>query len=405
MPLYKYSARDEQGKKIDGMMPAQNKAELAHALKNQGMLLVFAMAQREDNGKSWQGLAVWKRVSLTEKMMFIKHMAVMVKAGLPIPRILEVLAIQSKSRYFKEVLNSIKENIKTGKSLADSMAEYPKIFPPLYSSSIRIGEIGGNLEEVLELLSIQLQKEHDIKSKIKGAMIYPSVIVFAMVVIAILLMIFVVPNLMKVFADMNIDLPLSTRIIIGTSQFMTGHLFLTFGIVILIPILFMLFKSSTVGKNTLHFIYLKIPIVNGIIKKVNTARFARTLSSLLKSGVSIVNALEIISDSLDNVFFKNALKSAGEHVQKGAPLHEAIEKFPNLFPPMVTQMVKVGEETGSSEQILSQLAEFYEKEVDEITKNLSSIIEPCLIMVIGGAVGFFAISVIQPMYTVMDYVG
>lgn len=167
----------------------------------------------------------------------------------------------------------------------------------------------------------------------------------------------------------------------------------------------MLFKSSTVGKNTLHFIYLKIPIVNGIIKKVNTARFARTLSSLLKSGVSIVNALEIISDSLDNVFFKNALKSAGEHVQKGAPLHEAIEKFPNLFPPMVTQMVKVGEETGSSEQILSQLAEFYEKEVDEITKNLSSIIEPCLIMVIGGAVGFFAISVIQPMYTVMDYVG
>lgn len=386
-------------------MPAQNKAELAHALKNQGMLMVFAMAQKEAGSKSWQGIAVWKRVSLTEKMIFIKHMAVMVKAGLPIPRILDVLAIQSKSRYFKEVLNNLKENIKTGKSLADSMAEYPKVFPPLYSSAIRIGEIGGNLEEVLELLAIQLQKEHDIRSKIKGAMIYPSVIVFAMVIIAILLMIFVVPNLMKVFADMNIELPLSTRIIIGTSTFMTTHIIATLGILVTVPILFVLFSRSSFGKNFLHFVYLHIPVVNGIIKKVNTARFARTLSSLLKSGVSIVNALEIISDSLDNIFFKNALKAAGEHVQKGAPLHEAIEKYPNLFPPMVTQMVKVGEETGSSEQILSQLADFYEKEVDELTKNLSSVIEPTLIMIIGGAVGFFAISVIQPMYTVMDYVG
>lgn len=405
MPLYKYSARDDQGKKIEGLMPAQNKAELAHTLKNQGMLLVFAMAQKEKAAGNWQGVAVWKRVSLTEKMMFIRHMSVMVKAGLPIPRILDVLAIQSKSTYFKEVLNNIKEDIKTGKGLADSMAEYPKVFPPLYSSAIRIGEVGGNLEEVLELLAIQLQKEHDIRSKIKGAMIYPSVVVVAMVIIAVLIMIFVVPNLMKVFSDMNIELPLSTRVIIGTSNFMTNHIIITLGILVAIPILFSIFRSSTFGKNSLHFLFLHIPVVNGIIKKVNTARFARTLSSLLKSGVSIVNALDIISDTLDNIYFKKALKQAVEHVQKGAPLHEAIENYPNLFPPMVTQMIKVGEETGSSEQILSQLAEFYEKEVDEITKNLSSIIEPILIMVIGGAVGFFAISVIQPMYTVMDYVG
>jgi len=405
MPLYQYSARDEQGKKIDGMMPAQNKAELAHTLKNQGMLLVFAMAKKEKSEQKWQGIAIWKRVSLTEKMMFIKHMAVMVKAGMPIPRILDILALQTNSRYFKEVLNSIKEEIKSGKSLADSMEKYPKVFPPLFSSAIRIGEIGGNLEEVLELLSVQLQKEHEIRSKIKGAMIYPSVIVVAMVIIAILLMILVVPNLIKVFSDMEIELPLSTRIIIGTSNFMTNHIILTLGITIAIPIAFLMFKSTVFGKNFLHFVYLRIPVVGGIVKKVNTARFARTLSSLLKSGVAIVNALDIIANSLDNIYFKQALKFAGEHVQKGSPLHEAIDKYPNLFPPIVTQMIKVGEETGSSEQIMAQLADFYEKEVDEITKNLSSIIEPALIMVIGGAVGFFAISVIQPMYTVMDYMG
>jgi len=405
MPLYKYSARDVKGAKIDGLMTAQNKSDLAHTLKNQGLLLVYAMAQQEKIAQNWQGIAIWKRVSLTEKMMFIKHMAVMVKAGMPIPRILEILTIQSKSRYFREVLTNIKEEIKTGKSLADSMEKYPKIFPPIFSSSIRIGEVGGNLEEVLELLAVQLEKEHDIRGKVKGAMIYPSVIVVAMIVIAILMMIFVVPNLIKVFADMNIELPLSTRLIIGSSQFMNNHIFLSLGILILIPASVYFFLQTELGKNTFSFIGLHFPVIGGIIKKINTARFARTLSSLLKSGVAIVNALDIISDSLGNVYFKRALKAAGEGVQKGAPLHEAIEKFPNLFPPVVTQMIKVGEETGSSEQIMAQLADFYEKEVDELTKNLSSVIEPALILIIGGAVGFFAISVIQPMYTVMDYIG
>jgi len=405
MSLYRYSARGERGEKIEGLMPAQDKAELAHSLKNQGLLLVFAMSQREKDKQSWQGIALWKRVSLTEKMMFIKHMAVMIKAGLPIPRVLEVLSLQSKSRYFKEVLTNIKEEIKTGKTLADSLSQYPKVFPPLFSSAIRIGEIGGNLEEVLDLLAIQLQKEYEIRGKIKGAMIYPSVIIFAMIIIGILMMIFVVPNLMKIFSEMSIDLPLSTRMIIGTSNFMTNHIVLTISALILMPMLLCSMMRNNIGKKILHFVYLHIPLVGGIIKKVNTARFARTLSSLLKSGVAIVNALEIIGDSLENTYFRKAIKSASESVQKGSPLHEAVEKFPNLFPPMVIQMIKVGEETGSSEQILAQLAEFYEREVDEITKNLSSVIEPALILVIGGAVGFFAISVIQPMYMVMDYMG
>jgi len=404
MSLYKYSARDEQGKKIDGMMPAQNKAELAHTLKNQGLLLVFAIIQKEKGKQDWQGIAIWRRVSLTEKMILIKHMAVMVRAGLPIPRILEILSLQSKSRYLKDILTNIKEEIKTGKTLADSMQQYPRVFPPLFSSAIRIGEISGNLEEVLELLAVQLQKEHDIRSKVKGAMIYPSIIILAMIIIGILLMLFVVPNLMKVFADMNIELPLSTRIIIDSSAFMTNHLLLTLAILFAIPVFFIAFQRSAPGKNILHFVYLYIPLVSGIIKKINTARFARNLSSLLKSGVAIVNALEIISDSLENIYFKKAIRAASEQVQKGSPLHQAIEKFPNLFPPMVIQMIKVGEETGSSEQILAQLAEFYEREVDEITKNLSSVIEPALILIIGGAVGFFAISVIQPMYMVMDYI-
>ncbi len=404
MPLFNYRARDEAGKKIEGFMPAQDKNELAHTLKNQGLILVFASEKIKKKSFGWQGLPFLKRVSLTEKMMFIKHLSVMIKAGLPIPRALEILAIQTGSSYFREVINNIKEKVKTGQTLADGMKDFPQVFPPLFSSAIRIGEIGGNLEEVLELLGLQLQKDHDIRSKIKGALIYPSVIIVAMIAIGILLMMFVVPNLMKIFSEMAIELPISTRIVIGLSKFLSSHVIISLLIMILSPIAFTFLARSPGGKQVFDFIFLKIPMVGNIIKKVNTARFSRTLSSLLKSGVAIVTSLDIISDSLDNTYFRRALKKCSEMVQKGIALNKAVEEFPDLFPPMVIQMIRIGEETGSSEQILAQLADFYEKEVDDITKNLSSVIEPILILIIGGGVGFFAIAVIQPMYMVMDYI-
>ncbi len=404
MPLYKYQARDENGKKTEGLIQAESKSELAHSLKNQGMLLVFALNVKEGKEKDWKGIKIFKKVSLTDKMMFIKHLSVMIRAGLNLPRAIEILAMQTESPYFKEVLENIKESLKGGKNLADSMQKYPKVFSPLFYSSVRIGELGGNLDEVLDLLSIQLQKEYELKSKVRGAMIYPSVIVTVMVLVAILMMIFVVPNLMKIFTEMNIELPLSTRMIVAMSSLLSHNVFLSLGITFAIPVGVLLFKRSPVGKRFFDFVFLKIPAISGIVKKINTARFARTLSSLLKSGVAIVNALDIIADSLDNHYFKQALKKTSENVQKGTPLNQSIGDYPNLFPPMVIQMIKVGEETGSSEQILAQLADFYEKEIDEITKNLSSIIEPALLLVIGGSVGFFAISIIQPMYMVMDYV-
>ncbi len=403
MALFKYRARDNAGKKIEGLMPARSKSELAHTLKNQGMLLVFAMEENAKEGGKKGGDIYLKRVSLAEKMIFIKNLGVMIKAGIPIPRALEILSKQTKARYFKEILTSLREDVQTGKSLSECMMKYPKVFPPLFSSTIRIGEMGGSLEEVLEVLAIQLEKENGIRTKVKGAMIYPSVIVFAMVIIGILIMIFVVPSLTKIFTDMDIPLPLTTRIIIGSSGFLRDNMLVTLVALIALPVGFIYFKGTPKGKKALHYLILHAPIINNISQKVNTARFSRSLSSLLKSGVSIVKALEIISESLDNVYFQEALLSASKKVQKGSPLNKSIEDRPDLFPPMVAQMIKVGEETGSSEQVLAQLADFYEREVDELTKNLSSVIEPVLIMFIGGAVGVFAISVIQPMYSVMDY--
>jgi len=409
MALYRYRARNKEGKKEEGVLPANDKRELASTLKKEGLVLVYAVPQKEKRETKIMGISplgfIFKRVPLVEKMMFIKHLAVMMRAGLPITRALSILASQVDSPYFAKVLKEIEGNVKKGKSLADSMAMYPHVFSPLFSSTIRIGEIGGNLDEVLDLLAIQLRKDYNIRSKVKGAMIYPSVIVFAMIIIGIIIMVAVVPKLMQVFAEMEVELPITTRVIIGTSEFMTDNIIAVAGGLILAIISFILLKRTEPGKKFFHFLLIKSPLIKGLSTKINTARFARTLSSLLKSGVAIVQALDIIGDSLGNVYFKKALKKASEEVQKGVPLNKTLSEGEiNLFPSMVIQMVKVGEETGTSEQILIQLADFYENEVDEMTKNLSSVIEPVLILVIGGAVGLFAISVIQPMYMVMDYI-
>jgi len=409
VPVYRYRARDKDGKKEEGLMPAKNKKDLASILKKEGQLLVFAIPEKEKSDKKIMGFSplsfILRRVPLVDKLMFIKHLAVMTRAGLPTTRALNILSNQSKSSYFSRIIKKLEGEVKKGKSLADSMAQHPRVFSPLFSSTVRIGEIGGNLEEVLELLAIQLRKEHDLKSKVRGAMIYPSVIVFAMIVIGIIVMVVVVPKLTQIFQEMNVELPITTRMIIGLSNFIQSNLIFVVGGLLAFIFSIISFNKTVTGKKVFHLIFLNIPLIRGLVVKINTARFARTLSSLLKSGVAIVQALKIIGDSLGNVYFQKALKKAADEVQGGIPLNKTLtENKVRLFPPMVIQMIKVGEETGTSEEILLQLAEFYEKEVDELTKNLSSVIEPVLILLIGGAVGLFAVSIIQPMYMIMDVI-
>lgn len=407
MPTYIYTAKTKDGQTKTGHGEATDQRELAALLRTQKLTLISAEPAGYDQSDQklisfLKNLAKkWGWVSLVEKMIFSRHLAVMIEAGLSLNRALQILARQSKNPKFTKIINQVEDSVRQGKSFSDSLALYPKVFGAVYVNMVRVGESGGNLSEVLKLLAEQMKKDHELISRVKGAMIYPSVIIVAMFGIGVLMMIMVVPKLTSIFAELDMDLPLSTRVIIGLSDFLKNNYIWSLIIFAsLIVIIKLLYKIKAV-KKVFHKIYLYLPIFGSLIKKVNSARFSRMISSLINSGVPIVKSIQIVAGVLNNVHFKNALLESAQEVQKGKELSKSLAKYKNLYTPMVIQMISVGEKTGNLSEILETLADFYEEEVDNTTKNLSSIIEPVVMIVIGGAVGFFAISMIQPMYSMM----
>jgi type IV pilus assembly protein PilC len=254
----------------------------------------------------------------------------------------------------------------------------------------------------LEILALQLEKENDLLSKVRGAMIYPMVIVVAMIGIGIFMLTYILPRITGVFKDMNVALPASTRFIMSVSDFMREHAIASIAIFFGGIIGVRLFASTTIGKHFFDWFFLRLPIVGNIIIKVNSARFSRIYSSLLKSGVSVIDSLTIVKKTLSNLYYRDALDDAIAEIQKGIDLSAVILRYPRIFPILVPQIIQVGEETGKTEMVLRKLAEFYEEEVSQITKNMSSIVEPILMLLIGGGVGFFAVAMLTPMYSVME---
>jgi len=400
VPTYIFVAKNSKGEIKSGEMEGKDEHQVAENLRGEGFFLT-AIHGKEKEKESKFKMPSFGGVSLKDKMMFARHLGVMLSSGLSLPKALTVISSQTKNKKFKTVLEELGEEVKMGNSLADSLAKHP-VFDELSVNMIRVGEVGGNLEEVLKLLADQLEKEHNLLSRVKGAMYYPSVILLVMLGVGIAMMTFVVPKLTTIFEDIQTPLPLTTRIIISVSDYMASHqIIVGLALVGTVAVLIVFFKSSF-GKKTASTIFAKAPVIKKMMIKINNARFARIYSSLTKSGVSVVESLKIISRTLTNDYYQKAFLEIGEGVQKGKTLHEELSKFPKLFPILTIQMVEVGEETGKTADVLTNLADFYEEEINQITKNLSSIIEPVLMVMIGVAVGFFAISMILPMYSIMD---
>lgn len=399
-----YSAKNYSGETKAGEMEVKNERDAATQLRADGYILTSFKELKEEKSDdvSVKFLDRFFSISLKDKLMFTRNLSVMISSGLPISRAVRNISLQTKNKKFQKILISIFDDIQAGMTFADGLARYPGVFGDLFVNMIRVGESSGNLEEILEILSIQLEKEHDLMSKIKGAMTYPAVIVVAMLGIAVLMLTYILPKLTSVFSDMQVTLPASTRFIIGMSDMLRNH-------AVLVAVGFVIFGIATKftlttekGKRMLGFVLINIPVIKNMVIKVNCARFARIYSSLLRSGVPVVQALTIISNTLTNYYYKKAALSGIEDVQKGISLSKVIGNNPKVFPVLMAQMAQVGEETGKTETVLLKLAEFYEDEISQISKNMSSIIEPVLMIFIGGAVGFFAVSMLQPMYSLMD---
>jgi len=402
MSKFTFVAKNNKGEIRQGEMEGKDSRSVVGTLRVDGFFVTSIVEEGKSKNKSGGiRFKIFSGVSLKDKMMFARHLGVMLASGLSVPRAINVISNQTKSKKFKNILAQIEEGVKIGNTLADSLAR-SGVFDDLSVNMIRVGELGGSLEEVLTLLADQLEKEHALISKVRGAMYYPSVIFIVMIGIGIAMMTFVVPQLTAVFTDTQATLPATTEMIISTSNFMAGHKLLVLFSSIFIILFFIIFFKIKAGKRVAAFFSLKIPVIKNIVVKVNNTRFARIYGSLLRSGVPVTESLKIISETLTNRYYQEAFVKIGLEVQKGKPLHEELSAYPKLFPVLIVQMVEVGEETGKTVDVLADLARFYEEEIDQLTKNLSSIIEPVLMVIIGSAVGFFAISMIMPMYSIMD---
>jgi type IV pilus assembly protein PilC len=345
-------------------------------------------------------LAKLSKVPLKEKLFFVQHLSIMLKAGISLSSAMKTLSKQSENKFFKKILIDVSARVEKGMSFTESLRPYERIFGELFINMIDAGETSGKLEGVLLQIFVQLKKQNELISKVKGALTYPLVILFAMGGIGVFMMIVVVPQITNMLQSFNTKLPLPTQILISVSHAIANNGILSVVIVLLVIGTFYQILRTYRGKYIFQAIALKLPIFSGIIKKINLARFTRTMSSLLKTDIMIIKIFQITANVLGNLHYREAISDMGERIKKGTQINEVVSLYPKLFPPMVAQMISVGEETGELDNVLEELAEFYEQEVDQIMNNLPSIIEPLLILVLGSAVGVMAVAIIMPMYSI-----
>ena len=402
--LFSYKAKLQTGEIIEGDLEAKDRFALAKELKLRGNTPLSVV----EKGKNINDILsaflsrILGRVKMDELIIMTRNLGGMLKAGLSLYRALSVLEKQTKNQTLGKILKSMGDEVNAGGTLSSALEKFPNVFSKLFVSMTRAGEESGNLAGSLSEIGMNMEKSHSLTKKVHGALIYPGVIVSAMVLIGVLMFAFVVPTLANTFRELQITLPLSTRIIIFIGNFFSNNLLLTFVIIIggtLGTIKF--FRAKFMEKYT-DFIVVRLPIVGNLVKNLNTARTARTMSSLLNSGVSITRATEITEDVVQNIYYKKILQETRTAIEKGSSFSSVFVNYPNLYPVMMSEMVEVGEETGKLSEMLLQVAEFYEEEIENKTKNLATIIEPVLMVIIGGGVGFFAISMISPLYSILE---
>jgi type IV pilus assembly protein PilC len=398
MAKFKYRGRDSYGKVIEGRLEATSVEELEATLKKRG-LIPLKIEKTEESGL--EGLLFrffGKRgVDIKSLLFFTRQFTTMLKAGLPLTRILDILSFQSPTKKLREVSKEIKKNVESGIPLSTSMLNYPTIFSNLYVSMVRAGEVGGTLDRSLERITEFLENDYRLRQKIKSAMSYPIfVLVFAFSLGFFMLTIFV-PRFAGFFADLNVPLPALTQFTLNLSKLLTRYWWLILIIVIVIYVFYNLYKSTPSGKERLDKSKLKMPVLGKVNHLTIMARFSGTLSSLLAAGVPLLQALDTVASTVDNVIIEKEIMRIEDRVRRGETLSKPMEDS-GLFTPMVIQMTAVGEETGELEDMLHKVSSFYEEEVDRSVGQLTSLIEPLLIIFVGGIIGFIVISLYLPLF-------
>lgn len=416
MPTFAYVARDANGTVTRGTLEADNETLVARQLRERGLVvsnITRVGGARRDGGGRAQTAAVvqpqkkrmgWGRVKLSDLAVFYRQFSTMIDAGVSLVRALSVLAEQTPNAKLRRIIMDIQSEVEAGSTLSRAMAQHPRVFSNLSVGLIRAGEVGGVLEESLQRLASFIEKDLELRRKVKSAMTYPTIVMIAALGIVIGLVTFVLPKFFQLFVDLGMkedSMPVMTLMVKSFSDFLVTKWYIMLGGLAVFLVLFKAAVRTKVGKRAYDWFKLKAPVFGKLNHKIALARFSRTLGTLLASGVPILQALETVAGTVDNEIVGDAVMEARARIREGDRIGDPLQKS-KLFPPMVVQMVSIGEESGALEQMLAKVSEFYEQEVDTALASLTSAIEPVMIVLLGGAVGFIVISMFMPLVTIIS---
>ncbi|MDZ4784563.1 MAG: type II secretion system F family protein [bacterium] len=407
MPVFIWEGTTAAGKKVKGELEAKTSKAVFNALKSQKINPVVSKIREKGKGLDMEIKMPGGgggRVKSKDIVIFTRQFATMIDSGLPIVQSLSILSKQTDNKALRKVINSVKETVESGGTLAEGMATHPKVFDELYVNMVAAGESSGALDAIFERLSIHMEKVIKLNREVKTAMIYPGVVVGTAVVVTSVLLIFVIPTFAEMFSEFGQALPLPTQIVINISNFMVDNLWIISGIIVTFGSLFFRFIKTDRGKEVIHPLLLKAPIFGSLVKKVCVARFARTLGTMITSGVPLLESLSICSKTAGNKVVEREILKARVGISEGKSIVEPLMDSV-VFPTMVTQMIAVGEQTGALDKMLGKIADFYEDEVDTAVGGLKQLIEPVIILVLGIVVGSIIVAMYLPIFKLGSVVG
>jgi type IV pilus assembly protein PilC len=396
---FNYQARTQQGEIQTGTIEAKDKDSAIEIMQGHGLLVVF-LEEVSSAPFYTRAFRPFQKIKLKELTLFYRQLAILFESSVSPLDSLRILGEQIKNQVFKEVIYKIENDVKGGEPLSMAMEKHPKVFSPFYVNVVRSGEATGNLHEILKYLADHAEREYNLTSKVKGAFTYPAVIFSMFLIIGTLMMIFVVPQLTSMLTEMGGTLPFTTRALIATSNFLRSWTWLVIIIIIAIFIFLRKYAKTPKGKLILDKIKLKIPVFKELSKKIYLARFAENLRTLLKGVVSILKALDITASVIGNKVYENIITEAREKVKIGETMSSSFANHPKEISPLVTQMVGVGEKTAQIDNILEKVSTFYQQDVDRMVGNMTQLIEPIMILILGGAVGLLVASILMPIYNI-----
>ena len=401
---YSYNVKDKSGKIHDGEMQASSQSAVAKALRERGFVPVVVEAKKASAlQKEIKIPGLSGRIKVKEVSVFSRQFATMINSGLSLLRSLTILAEQTPNRAFRDVILEVKADVEKGSSLSQALEKHPKVFPRLYSSMVKSGEVGGVLDETLERLALTLEAQVELRSQVKSAMMYPAAVFGLVIFIVIAMLLFVVPMFESMFADFGAELPLPTRMLMALSVIFTTYWYLAVGGTIALIFGFKRWIATEGGRSRFDAIKLKMPIFGKLVHKTALARFSHTLAALTRTGVPILMAMDIVAETSGNAVVARAVLSVQASVKEGESIAEPLSNHP-VFPPMVVQMMAVGEETGALDTMLEKVGDFFDREVKTMVEGLTSLIEPLLVVILGATVGGMLLALYLPIFNVITLI-